>query len=127
MSSSRLRTVAWTCCAIAAGTATYWIIGATRGGLPKGLPGITVVFFPVVSLLFALQTTRYWRLGQIILLPALYQLLGGSLLGTYRASSSGQWSLPWVATVLVCFGLFVGFGILVRRRKAAAQPGVEPD
>jgi hypothetical protein len=125
--SPQARKLAWLFSAIAAGVGTYWIIRATREGLPRGLGGLTVIYFPIVALLFALHGARQSRRRRQLLFVALLQLLGASMISIYRAASGGQAILPWVATLVICCGLYVGMMVLERLCKVTAQPGVGPD
>ena len=127
ISSSRARKLSWLFSAIAAGAGTYWTIRATREGLPRGLGGLTVVYFPIVALLFALHGARQSSRTRQFVWVALIQLFGASMASIYRAASGGQAILPWAVTLFICCGLYVGVVALARLCKVAAHPGVEPD
>jgi hypothetical protein len=91
------------------------------------LAGLTVVWFPLVALLFALLGARQSSTARRLVFVALVQLLGASMVGMVRAVSGGQAVLPWVATSFICCGLFAGVVVLERLSKVAAPPGIGPD
>jgi hypothetical protein len=127
ISDSRARKLAWTLGAVAAGVGTYWAIRVTREGLPPGVGGITVLYLPIVALLFALQGARPSSSLRRLLWVMVLQLFGMSMGSIYRAASGGRAISPWVATFLISCGLVAGAFVLERLSNVAAQRGVEPD
>src|SRR5579863_4538242 len=124
--SSRLRILAWSCGLIAAGSATYWVIRAMRGGLSDVSTIFAVFNFPIASACFVLQVTRRWSLGRRLLLPVLGQLLGTTVVTAWRSVSHGQATSPWVATFVACAALTVGWAVLDRYRKELPNPALNP-